>query len=252
MEYQNIHEAYSGVLKDVYFNPDYRAAPRGLPIREKVDYSFTVLNPTSESIKTADAERNNVIADYTGKEFNLYDSGTNAASEFAKASKFWSKLSNPDGTINSAYGFLLWKNYSCTSNFSNRAMTPWEWAKESLLADKDTRQAILRFNLPEHCWIGNKDFTCTLTGNFLIRNDKLLLTMVMRSNDVVYGLAYDLPWFCCLMDKMLEELKPTYPNLQKGTYTHFAHSMHAYEKDAEVIQKMIGGVVVPFEGKPLC
>lgn len=252
MKYENIHEAYTGVLKDVYNNPDYRAAPRGLPIREKVDYSFTVLNPTSEPIKTADVERNNVIADYTRKEFNLYDSGSNKVTEFAQASKFWEKLANPDGTINSAYGFLLWRNYSCTSNFSNRAMTPWEWAKESLQADKDTRQAILRFNLPEHCWIGNKDFTCTLTGNFLIRNDKLFLTMVMRSNDVVYGLTYDLPWFCSLMDKMLEELKPTYPNLQKGTYTHFAHSMHAYEKDAEVIQKMIGTVAVPLEGKPLC
>ena len=119
-------------------------------------------------------------------------------------------------------------------------MTPWEWAKESLLADKDTRQAIIRFNLPEHCWIGNKDFTCTLTGNFLIRDDKLLLTMVMRSNDVVYGLAYDLPWFCSLMDKMLEELKPTYPNLQKGTYTHFAHSLHMYDKDESTIKSMLG------------
>ena len=73
MKYENIHEAYVGVLKDVYHNPDYRAAPRGLPIREKVDYSFTVLNPTSEPIKTADVERNNVIADYTRKEFSLYD-----------------------------------------------------------------------------------------------------------------------------------------------------------------------------------
>lgn len=250
MQYKTTHDAYLGTLKDIYHNPDFVCAPRGLKIREKVDYKFTVEQPTDESLITQDTERNKVIEAYTDKEKVLYASGSNKVEDFAKASAFWQKLANPDGTVNSAYGFLLWRNYSCTSNFSNRAMTPWEWAKESLLADKDTRQAILRFNLPEHCWIGNKDFTCTLTGNFLIRNDKLLLTMVMRSNDVVYGLAYDLPWFCSLMDKMLEELKPTYPNLQKGTYTHFAHSMHAYEKDAEVIQKMIGSV--PFEGKPLC
>lgn len=240
MNYQTTNEAYLGVLQDVYNNPDYKSSPRGLPVREKVDYSFSVLNPTSEPIRTADEERNQVIKDYTQKEFDLYNSGTNKVSEFARASKFWERLANPDGTINSAYGFLIWKNYCCTSNFSDLAMTPWEWARESLLIDKDSRQAILRFSLPEHSWLGNKDFTCTLTGNFLIREDKLHLTMVMRSNDVVKGLVYDLPWFCSLMDKMLEELKPKYPNLQKGKYTHFAHSLHAYEKDVAVIQKMLG------------
>jgi thymidylate synthase len=238
--YNTIHEAYLGTLLDIYTNPDYKTAPRGLPILEKVDYSFKVLNPTSEPIKTLDLERNKVIEEYTAKEVALYDSGTNRVVDFAKASKFWEKIANPDGTINSAYGFLIWKNYSCTSQFSNVAMTPWEWAKESLLADKDTRQAILRFNLPEHCWGGNKDFVCTLTGNFLIRDDKLSLTVVMRSNDIVKGLGYDLPWFCSLMDKMLLELKGKYPSLQKGSYTHMAHSMHMYLKDEDVVKKMMG------------
>ena len=240
MNYQTTDEAYREVLRDVFNNPDYRAAPRGLPIREKVDYSFSVLNPTSSPIKTADEERNKTIADYTAKEVALYDSGTNKVAAFAEASKFWLKLANPDGTINSAYGHLLWKYYSCASGFSNRVMTPWEWAKESLQADKDTRQAVMHFALPEHKWVGNKDQVCTLSGNWLIRENKLNLTIVMRSNDVVLGLVYDLPWFCSLMDKMLEELKPTYPDLQKGKYTHIAHSMHAYERDTGVIQKMLG------------
>ncbi len=240
MVYKDIDEAYREVLRDVYNNPDYKAAPRGLPIREKVDYCFSILAPTSLPIRTADEERNKVIADYTDKEVALYNSGTNKVADFAKASKFWEKLANPDGTINSAYGFLIWKNYSCTSNFSGDARTPWEWARDSLLVDKDTRQAIMRFSLPEHQWMGNKDQTCTMHGNWLIRDNKLNLTITMRSNDVVKGLVYDLPWFCGLMDKMLEELKPVYPELTKGRYTHFVHSMHAYEKDNDVIRKMIG------------
>ena len=240
MNYQTTDEAYREVLRDVFNNPDYRASPRGLPIREKVDYVFSVLNPTPDPIKTADAERNVTIAEYTAKEMTLYESGATKAATFAEASKFWAKLANPDGTINSAYGHLIWKYYSCSSKFSDRVLTPWEWAKESLLADKDSRQAILRFNLPEHAWIGNKDFPCTMHGNWLIREDKLNFTITMRSNDVVYGLTYDMPFFCSLMDKMLDELKSKYPNLQKGKYTHIAHSMHAYEKDSEVIQKMLG------------
>jgi thymidylate synthase len=240
MIYKDIDEAYREVLRDVYNNPDYRAAPRGMPIREKVDYAFTILNPTSAPIKTSDEERNKTIADYTNKEIALYDSGTNKVAEFAKASKFWDRLSNPDGTINSAYGFLIWKNYSCTSNFSDRAMTPWEWAKESLLADKDTRQAVMHFASGEHKWHGNKDQVCTLTGNWLIRDDKLNFTIVMRSQDMVKGAVYDWPWFCSLMDKMLVELKTAYPDLEKGRYTHICHSIHCYEKDKNIINSMLG------------
>lgn len=250
MVYNDLNEAYREVLREVYFNSDYRTSPRGLPIREKVDYVFSVLNPTAEPIITADLERNKIIADYTAKEFALYNNGTNKVADFAKASKFWEKLANPDGTVNSAYGHLIWNNYSCTSIFSNRAMTPWEWARESLEADKDTRQAIMRFSLPEHQWIGNKDQTCTMHGNWLIRENKLNLTITMRSQDMVKGAVYDWPWFCSLMDKMLLELKPKYPTLEKGTYTHFVHSVHCYEKDSEVIQKMIGPLLL--EGKPLC
>jgi thymidylate synthase len=85
--------------------------------------------------------------------------------------------------------------------------------------------------------------TCTLHGNWLIREDKLHLSIVMRSNDLVKGLAYDLPWFCSLMDKMIEELKPTYPTLTKGHYTHTVHSIHIYDSDEKVIRKMLGDEV---------
>src|ERR1035437_2350291 len=246
--YDNIHEAYLGTLEDVFHNPDYRSAPRGLPIRETIDYSFRVLSPTSEPIITKDLERNKVIEDYTRREMELYNSCSNRVEDFAKASKFWEKLANPDGTINSAYGYLIWKNKSHGNpRFENGAglpqdemRTPWEWARDSLIKDKDTRQAVLRFSLPEHFWVGNKDMTCTLHGNFLIRDDKLHLSIVMRSNGLNKGLVYDLSWFCSLMDKMVEELKPIYPNLTKGHYTHTAHSAHIYEKDEKTVLKMIG------------
>jgi thymidylate synthase len=253
--YNDIHEAYLGVLEDIYFNYEFRSAPRGLPIREKLDYQFRITEPVNEPIKTKDSDRNKVIEDYTRKEVELYDSCTNLASDFGKASKFWEKLANPDGTVNSAYGYLIWENKSHGRpdfefndriingdhyQISNGMRTPWEWAKTSLIQDKDTRQAIVRFSLPTHQWIGNKDQTCTMHGNFLIRDDKLHLSVVMRSNDLVLGLVYDLPWFVSLIDRMVEELKPTYPNLTRGTYTHTVHSLHIYERNEEMVLKMIG------------
>lgn len=259
--YNNASEAYLGTLADVYFNPDVKSAPRGQPVREKLDYSFRVLKPTNDPIVTRDAKRNETIKSYTTKEVELYDSCSNSAEDFGKASKFWLQLANPDGTVNSAYGHLIWAKKSHGSDFETEIVctqpatkpgegsihhvvpvrrTPWQWAKMCLEEDKDTRQAILRFSLPEHQWKGNKDQTCTLSGNFLIRNDQLHFSVVMRSNDLTLGLVYDLPWFCSLMDKMIEELKPTYPNLTKGHYTHFVHSLHIYEKNEEMVKKMLG------------
>ena len=244
--YQTIHEAYLASLSDVYFNPDYKSSPRGLPCREKTDYTFRVLKPIDEAIVTKDIERKKVIADYTRKEVELYNSCTNLASEFGKASKFWNQLANPDGTVSSAYGYLIWENrshgnllYEKERNEVPLLRTPWQWCKQALIADKDTRQAILRFSLPEHFWIGNRDMTCTLHGNFLIREDKLHLSVVMRSNDLWLGLTYDLPWFISLMDRMVEELKLHYPSLTKGHYTHTVHSLHLYERNEEAIKKAL-------------
>jgi len=238
--YETIHEAYLGSLADVYDNPDHTAEPRGQRTREKLNYQFVVRNPRVESIVTRDEERNAVIADYTAKEVELYDSCTNLAKDFGRASKFWLKLANPDGTVNSAYGHLIWKNKSHGSEFEGVTRTPWEWAKHSLIKDKDTRQAILRFSLPEHAWDGVKDFTCTLDGIFLIRENRLNLTISMRSNDLTLGLVYDLPWFISLMYKMCTELHEVYPELQIGTYTHLVHSLHIYDRDEEKILKMLG------------
>src|ERR1019366_7387377 len=98
--YKTASEAYLETLSDVYLNPDFRSSPRGLPIREKIDYMFKVENPTSDPIVTLDLERNKVIEDYTRKEFELYNSCSNSASDFAKASAFWKHIANPDSTIN--------------------------------------------------------------------------------------------------------------------------------------------------------
>ena len=242
-KYKTTHEAYLETIRDVLYCAEYESAPRGQPILEKTDYTFRVENPKSEPIKTLDENRNKTIELYTQKEMDLYNSGSNLLQDFAKASSFWKKIANPDQTVNSAYGHLIWFNKSQGhKRFENTSRTPWQWAKESLIKDKDTRQAVMSFSLPEHKWLGNKDQVCTLHGNWLIRDDKLNLSIVMRSNDLSKGLVYDLSWFVSLIEKMVNELRPYYPNLQVGHYTHTAHSIHIYKKDIPQMKKMIGEI----------
>jgi thymidylate synthase len=240
--YETIHEAYLATIADVMDHPDYICSPRGLEIYEKTDYSFRVTKPEAASIVTKDEERNLVIAEYTKKEMDLYNSGSNLVADFAKASKFWNKIVNPDNTtINSAYGHLIWHKPSQGNHeFEGVMRTPWEYAKQCLLADKDTRQAVMAFALPEHRWLNNKDQVCTIAGNWLIRDNKLNLHVTMRSNDLAKGLPYDISWFVSLIDKMRDELKEAYPDLEVGSYTHTAWSMHIYTKDFNIMKKMIG------------
>lgn len=247
--FETISEAYIATAKELIDSPEYKCSPRGQTIHEITNYSFTVLKPSSEAIVTKDEERNKVIAAYYAKEKDLYDSGSNLASDFVKASKFWDKLKNPDGSINSAYGYLIWKLKNAGNPFWQmfsispmecRETTQWEWAKESLIRDKDSRQAIMHFNLPTHQWSGNKDFTCTMHVSMMIREDRLNLSIVMRSNDVVKGAAYDWPWFASLSERMVEDLKVSYPDLSVGKMHFMAHSMHMYDRDFDMAKKMIG------------
>lgn len=228
--YNTTSDAYIATLIELLEHFQVKSSPRGKAIREILNYSFAVRDPSSTPIVTLDKERNEVIRDYLAKEFKLYDSGETSAEEFSKASKFWGQLANPDGTINSAYGHLIWflADHGNT-DFEGKMRTPWEWAKLCLTHDKDTRQAVLRFSRPNHQWDGNKDQVCTLHGCFMIRANKLFFSVVMRSSDAVRGLAYDLPWFAYIQEKMRQELLMTYNGLKLGELHFMAHSSHIYE-----------------------
>lgn len=236
--YEDTSEAYVGCVKDVLCFPDFVSYPRGMEVRECLDYVFTIKNPSEDPIRTCDNERNETIVRYTELEKRLYDSGTNLASDFAEASKFWKTIQNDDGTINSAYGYLIFKlaDQGVAPNF----VTPWEWCKQAILKDRDTRQAILRFNRDRHLHAGNKDVVCTMYGNFHARDGKLYLSMHMRSNDLYFGLVYDLPWFCGLLLRMRDELEASGLKLGIGTYTHHSDSMHAYSRNYDSLSKLSG------------
>lgn len=244
LTYKTTHEAYEHTVRHLIEQPDHQVSPRGKKIYEILNYSFRVLEPTSEPIITKDVEFNKSIACYTLKEMELYAKMTDSAQEFTKAAKFWDKIKTPAGTINSAYGKLIWDTYDCGNKFEQDGpvyRTPWQWARLALSLDKDSRQAIIHFNRPSVLYLGNLDLVCTMFAQFFIRSDKLSLHVTMRSNDVRRGILYDMPWFCSLIEKMRSELLSIYPYLKIGSYYHNAMSMHLYDSDVEQCKKMVYG-----------
>lgn len=96
------------------------------------------------------------------------------------------------------------------------------------LKNKHTRQCVFTiYNNTTNVW--NKDVTdvpCTLLGIFDIVDDKLNLTIVMRSNDLYLGTPYNIQMFSFLQQTMANTLK-----LELGSYTHIVHNMHIYYKN---------------------
>ena len=182
--------------------------------------------------------RDVLLTGYVKKEMALYLRATDDAKEFSKASSFWDNIKTKRGKINSAYGNLIF-NKSLKDGRSQ-----FDWAFDSLKNDKDSRQSFMRFNNTNHQYDGNKDVPCTFLQLFHIRDNKLNTTVEMRSNDIIKGTTYDIPSFILFQRLMLLRLREVYPDLELGTYTHFANSFHLYATDFDLVEKRLNSQIL--------
>ena len=159
-------------------------------------------------------------------------------------SSFWKdNVADENGQINSNYGNILFNKHPgaplTTDIEKYKRGNQLEWIFNSLVKDKDSRQAIGFFNSPQFQYEGNKDFVCTMYINFWIRKDTLYMKVQMRSNDIFFGLSYDAPWFSTVFQSMHLNLKKIYPNLMLGTYFHCADNIHFYERHFNLVDKIL-------------
>ena len=197
------------------------SSPRGLQVKE-LELTMMPINPTF------------AIPDFKARPFNWKyflgemswylqrDTNIGFINNF---SNFWQGIATPEGYINSNYGYILFDDQL-------------EWAKQALLKDKNTRQAVCFLNRPKYQYEGNKDFVCTMYLNFWIRDNKLNMKVQMRSNDIFYGLSYDAPFFAFVQQTMWHWLKDTYEGLDLGTYYHCADNIHFYERHFEIADQI--------------
>jgi len=260
--YKSLSEAYLAILSDVYHNPDFihetvtpdKMGHSDNPVaknsnwyfnksakQEKVNYHFVIEHPSDqERITTKSASRDEVMYEYSSKETVLFDKGD--CVNIKQLSKVWQRIANPDGTVAAVYGALIYylKDAGNEKFDPEGFMSQWEWAKNRLLLLKKTNQAYLHFNRPNHQWNENLDQPCCMNIQFFIRNDELHLNVVMRSNDLVYGVPYNMLYFIKLMHRMTWELKEAYPELVVGNYYYNTVSLHFYLKHLDKVQDMLG------------
>jgi thymidylate synthase len=115
-----------------------------------------------------------------------------------------------------------------------RTQGQYEKVIERLKADPDTRQAVVTIWNPELDLLERKrDYPCTILHQFRIRDNKLNMTVFMRSNDVWLGAAYDFFQFTRVQLAIASVL-----GIEPGKYTHHVGSLHIYEQHYEAADKL--------------
>jgi thymidylate synthase len=95
---------------------------------------------------------------------------------------------------------------------------------DTLLSDKNSRQANIIMNTPDNMMIDN-DKVCTNSITFLIRENKLQMSIHMRSSNFI-NLTCDMFTFCFLYDLIYMQLSCLYSGLEKGEVYFSAVSFH--------------------------
>lgn len=234
-------QAYGNICHEVLNNPEYTCSPRGLECREITNAIIEISNPYSNLFKNSVRD---LPLKYLRDELKLYFQGRRDIDGFEKASKFWSKIANKD-IVNSAYGYLIFKK------LNNENKTQWQWVLHSLLRDRDTRQAVMFLCGPEFQYDSNKDFVCTLNYSFYIRDNKLNMIVNRRSQDIVLGITYDVPWEMLLMQQLCNHINCTidkgHPVVEMGSYLLHCNSLHVYANNFELVEGMLNNEFIADE-----
>lgn len=158
-------------------------------------------------------------------EFLWYLNGSFNPTFINKFTNFWSTLTDENNQVNSNYGQIILQDQ-------------FVFAYNTLVKDKYSRQAIMNINAPKHQEKPTKDFPCTLNVLFYIRGEELNMRVHMRSQDIFYGLQYDVPWYSFVHQNMYLLLKEIYPNLRLGKYYHQMDNVHYYERHFDLVKQI--------------
>lgn len=198
----------------------------GAVVGEYLDAVMIVEDPT-RSIVTSKIR--NMPMRYAVGELAWYLSGSNKVKDISQYAQKWVDISDDGETNNSAYGYRI---------FNKFGFDQWEYVKDLIRKDPNTRQAVI--HIKDASNTPTKDTPCTVYLQFFLRNNKLNLSVHMRSNDIWMGVPYDMFSFCFLQVKMAMEL-----GVEVGTYTHYAGSLHMYQRDYKIAMKNISEVCPP-------
>jgi len=197
---------------------------RGLECTEIVNVCVTI--DPSYPVTSFKARKFNL--NYAKKEVLWYLRGDRFDLSICDEAGAWNTLVQPDGGINSNYGQDIFQGPKL-----------FDWVVDELTRDKFSRRAVIPLGRADMTVKENTDHRCTMYISYLIRNDELIQSVHMRSNDVIFGFTNDVFFFGLLHQMVYVCLKEKYPELELGDYLHVVDSLHVYSRHYDMINNII-------------
>jgi len=205
--YENANEAYEALLDEVIIHGIDFDNTKAL-----FNCGFYIRNPLENYITN---KERNWKPDYAEAEWQWYLSGDPRISKlgelYGKIPPIWERMADSNGEVNSNYGYQWQRNNQI------------DYVVAKLRDNPKTRHAAISIYDAKEWPKYTKDTPCTYAIQFTIVNDKLNMSVYMRSNDIWYGFCNDQYQFSSLQKKIAKEL-----NIEVGWYYHHAHNMHLY------------------------
>ena len=218
----------------------YHAVINGRTVASRVGETREIRNlalilPTEAAIVT-DFTHRKLNLDYCKREWMWYLKAEATDDSIVKYAKTWEKLAQPDGTYFSNYGVYM---FGTRGKATGESATQFGYVVQELRKNPNSRRASIVLLNRDHLFHENVDTVCTYSINFAIVNSALDMTVMMRSNDVIFGFTNDAFCFSQLYEFVYQLLLRTYPALTRGQYVHFANSMHVYERHYDMIRAIL-------------
>ena len=175
---------------------------------------FYMTNPNMKSITNKERKWN---LEYAEAEWQWYLSGDPSIQKlgdiYGKIPPIWKRMADENGNVNSNYGWQWQRNKQLDNVVAMLKTNP------------NTRQAAISIYDAKEINDGNyiHDTPCTYAVQFTIVDNKLNMSVYMRSNDLWYGFCNDQYQFASLQQLVAERL-----SIDTGWYYHHAHNMHLY------------------------
>ena len=203
------NEAYNYFLNEIRSVGIDFAGTRAL-----FNVGFTIIDPLANRIQNEERKWN---LKYAEAEWQWYLSGDRNISKlgeiYGKIPPIWKRMADEDGNVNSNYGWQWQRNHQLDNIIA------------MLKSNPETRQAAISIYDAKEINDGyyQNDTPCTYAVQFTILNNRLNMSVVMRSNDLWYGFCNDQYCFSELQRYVAMRI-----DKEVGEYYHFAHNLHLY------------------------
>jgi len=203
--FENATEAFEYLYDEIMENWQNRDWTKVL-----YNIGFNIQNIKDRVIKTVWRK---FSTSYAELEWEWYLSWNRKVDEIWKVAKIWLRMADDNGDVNSNYGYQWMRSDQLG------------YVVEELKTNPLSRRAVISIYDGKEHEDYKVDTPCTLWLHFQIINNKLCMSVMMRSNDLVFWYWNDQYTFSKVQEMVANKLW-----LETWWYHHMATNLHIYER----------------------